>query len=129
MASNHATNGRLLPDGTPLQNRLLAALPEDLYARVAKDLRMLKVAVGEPLLQHGMPVADVYFPNGGVYSVTNQMKDGSLVEVATVGTEGMLGVAVFLGDLVGSGTSLLQVPMEPSNGHLPALAARRFIEH
>jgi CRP-like cAMP-binding protein len=69
-------------------------------------------------------VADVYFPNGGVYSVTNQMKDGSLVEVATVGTEGMVGVAVFLGDLMGSGTSLMQVP----NGPLPALPVRRFIE-
>ena len=102
----------------PLKNRLLAALPEDLYARVAKDLRMIKVAVGEPLVQHGVPVTDVYFPNGGVYSVTNQMKDGSLVEVATVGTEGMLGVTVFLGDLLGSGTSLQQVP----DGLLPALA-------
>jgi CRP-like cAMP-binding protein len=124
MFSNHAANGRLLPDGTPLKNRLLAALPEDVYARVAKDLRMIKVTVGEPLMQHGMPVTDVYFPNGGVYSITNQMKDGSLVEVATVGTEGMLGVAVFLGDLVGMGTSLQQVP----NGPLPALSARRFID-
>ena len=120
---------RLLPDGTALRNRLLATLPDDLYARIAKDLRMVKVVVGEPLMQHGVPVTDVYFPNGGVYSVTNQMKDGSLVEVATVGTEGMLGVAVFLGDVVGSGTSLLQVPMEPPNGHLPAMAVRRFIEY
>lgn len=129
MLGNHTPNGRLLPDGTALKNRLLAALPDELYARVAKDLRMIKVGVGEPLIQHGIPVADVYFPNGGVYSITNQMKDGSLVEVATVGTEGMIGVAVFLGDLVGSGTSLLQVPMEPPNGHLPALAVRRFVEH
>ena len=120
----HANHPRLLPDGTPLKNRLLAALPEDLYARVAKDLRMVKVTVGEPLMQLGVPVTDVYFPNGGVYSVTNQMKDGSLVEVATVGTEGMLGVTVFLGDLVGSGTSLQQVP----NGLLPTLAVRHFIE-
>ena len=106
MTAQHANTARLLPDGTPLKNRLLAALPEDLYARVVKDLRMVKVTVGEPLVQLGVPVTEVYFPNGGVYSVTNQMKDGSLVEVATVGTEGMLGVAVFLGDLVGSGTSL-----------------------
>ena len=125
MASKHTTNGRVLPDGTPLKNRLLASLHEDLYARIAKDLRMLKVEVGAPLLQHGMPVTDVYFPNGGVYSVTNQMNDGSLVEVATVGAEGMLGVAVFLGDLVGSGTTMKQVP----NGTLPTLSVRRFIEH
>jgi CRP-like cAMP-binding protein len=125
MTSNHAANGRLLPDGTPLKNRLLSALPEDLYARVARDLRMIKVTVGEPLQQHGLPIIDAYFPNGGVYSVTNQMQDGSLVEVATVGTEGMVGVCLFLGDLTASGTSLQQVP----NGALPALSARRFVEY
>ncbi len=124
MASNHTANGRFLPDGTPLKNRLLASLPEDVYASIAKDLRLIKVTVGEPLMQLGVPVTDVYFPNGGVYSVTNQMTDGSLVEVATVGTEGMLGVAVFLGDLLGIGTTLQQVP----NGLLPTLPVRRFTE-
>jgi CRP-like cAMP-binding protein len=39
----------------------------------------------------------VFFPNGGVYSVTNRMRDGALVEVATVGREGMLGASVALG--------------------------------
>jgi len=124
MTAKHAKHARLLPDGTPLKNRLLAALPEDLYAQVTKDLRMIKVTVGAPLVQLGVPVTDVNFPNGGVYSVTNQMKDGSLVEVATVGSEGMLGVTVFLGDLVGAGTSLQQVP----DGALPTLAVRRFGE-
>lgn len=125
MATNHTSSARLLPDGTPLKNRLLAALPDDLYAKVVKDLRMTKVVVGAPLLEHGVAVSDVFFPNGGVYSVTNQMKDGALVEVATVGTEGMIGVSVFLGDLVGTGRSLQQVP----NGLLPTLAVKRFIEH
>ena len=39
MTAQNAHQARLLPDGTPLKNRLLAALPEDLYARLAKDLR------------------------------------------------------------------------------------------
>jgi CRP-like cAMP-binding protein len=124
MASHYASDSRVLPDGTRLKNRLLAALDESQYARVLKHLRMLKVRVGEPLFQHGFPIVDVYFPNGGVYSVTNQMKDGSLVEVATVGTEGMIGVGVFLGDFVGAGTSLQQVP----NGALPAMPARLFFD-
>jgi CRP-like cAMP-binding protein len=82
------------------------------------------VAVGETLQEHGTPVTDVYFPNGGVYSVTNKMRDGGLVEVATVGSEGMIGVSVFLGDPLGTGRSLQQVP----NGHVPAMAASRFVE-
>jgi len=116
---------RFLPDGTPLRNRLLAALPQELYADVATDIRMAKVKIGEILLEHGMPVKHVYFPNGGVYSVVNQMRDGALVEVAAVGFEGMLGVNVLLGDLLASGRSLQQVP----NGTLPKLPVNVFLKH
>jgi CRP-like cAMP-binding protein len=117
-------SSRLLPDGTPLRNRLLAALPQDLYASVGKDLRMVKVNVGETLLENGVAISHVYFPNSGVYSVTNEMRDGALVEVATVGFEGMLGINVFLGDMLGAGRSLLQVP----DGPLPKMAVGRFLK-
>lgn len=113
---------RLLPDGTPLRNRLLATLPADVFAAASRDIRMVKAAVGETLLDYGVPVQHVYFPNSGVYSVTNEMRDGTLVEVATVGCEGMLGVNVFLGDQAGSGRTFLQVP----NGPLPKMAVSRF---
>ena len=113
---------RLLPDGTPLRNRLLAALPAELYASVARDIRMIAVEVGEALLENGAPVSDVYFPNSGVYSVTNEMRDGTLVEVSTVGLEGMLGINVFLGDMVAVGRTFQQVP----NGPLPTMSATRF---
>jgi CRP-like cAMP-binding protein len=116
-------HARLLPDGTPLRNRLLAALPADLYAQVARDIRMVSVEVGETLLANGAPVTDVYFPNSGVYSVTNEMRDGTLVEVATVGYEGMLGANVFLGDAASAGRAFQQVP----NGPLPKMPARRFV--
>jgi hypothetical protein len=39
----------------------------------------------------------------GVFSATDEMRDGALVEVATVGREGMLGIGVFLGDRTGAG--------------------------
>jgi len=118
------TSPRLLPDGTPLRNRLLAALPHDVYASVATDLRMVKVAVGETLLENGVAISHVFFPNTGVYSVTTEMRDGELVEVATVGFEGMLGVNVFLGDMLGAGRSLLRVP----DGTLPKMAVGRFMK-
>lgn len=125
MRSTRGPISRLLPDGTPLHNTLLAKLPADLYAIVAKDLRMIDVTLGEALFEAGVVARDVYFPNGGVYSVTNQMRDGELVEVATVGVEGMLGVGVFLGDNVGTGRTLQQVP----NGRLPAMPVARFTKH
>jgi len=115
---------RLLPDGTVLQNRLLAALSTAAYARLQAELTMHTSETGVTLQAHGEPVTNVFFPNGGVFSVTNEMRDGSLVEVATVGREGMLGVGVFLGDRVGAGRSFLQVP----DGPFPSMPVSRFLK-
>jgi CRP-like cAMP-binding protein len=79
---------------------------------------------GRALQEHGAPVTDVYFPNGGVFSVTNEMRDGALVEVATVGIEGMLGIGVFLGDRSGAGRTFQQVP----DGPFPSMTVRRFVK-
>ena len=86
---------------------------------------MHTAVVGRTLQGPGRPVRDVYFPNGGVFSVTNEMRDGALVEVATVGREGMLGVGVFLGDRSGAGRTFMQVP----DGPLPSMAVDRFLRH
>jgi CRP-like cAMP-binding protein len=114
---------RVLPDGTALHNRLLGALPARDYARIVKHLRMIPVTTGRTLQEPGATVTDVYFPNGGVFSVTNEMRNGALVEVATVGLEGMLGVGVFLGDRAGAGRTFQQVP----DGPLPSMSVGRFV--
>ena len=123
MRSSTTNSTRLLPDGTLLHNRLLAALPAADYARLQKYLHMNIGATGRTLQAHGTPVKDVYFPNGGVFSVTNQMRDGALVEVATVGIEGMLGIGVFLGDRLGAGRIFQQVP----DGPFPSMTVGRFV--
>jgi CRP-like cAMP-binding protein len=69
-------------------------------------------------------IKDVYFPNGGVFSITNEMRNGGLVEVATVGREGMLGIGAFFGDRAGIGRTFQQV----ANGPLPSMTASRFVE-
>ena len=124
MAISTLESTRLLPDGTPLHNRLLAALPAADYARIQKHLRMNTGITGRTLQEHGTPVTDVYFPNGGVFSVTNEMRDGALVEVATVGIEGMLGIGVFPGDGLGADRILQQV----SDGPFPSMRVSRFIK-
>ena len=115
---------RLLSDGTPLRNRLLLALPRLDYERIAGDLQLKEVAVGQMLHERGKRIADVYFPNGGVFSVTNEMEGGELVEVATVGREGMLGIGVFLGDRSGVGKTFQQVP----DGLCVSMPAARFVK-
>jgi CRP-like cAMP-binding protein len=123
-ATVFSPSARRLPDGTPLQNRLLAALPAAEYARILPHLKMNAVVLGRTLQEHGTPVTDVYFPNGGVFSVTNEMRDGALVEVATVGREGMLGIGAFLGDRSGTGRTFQQVP----DGLLPSMTVARFVK-
>jgi hypothetical protein len=124
MASPTVRSLRLLPDGTPLHNRLLEALPAVDYARIQKHLRMNTGVTGRTLQAHGTPVTEVYFPNGGVFSVTNEMRDGALVEVATVGIEGMLGIGVFLGDRLGAGRTFQQVP----DGPFASMKVGRFLQ-
>jgi CRP-like cAMP-binding protein len=52
----------------------------------------------------------VYFPNGGVCSVTTVMADGSMVEIATVGDEGFVGINAFFGGNMVGGETMVQVP-------------------
>ena len=80
MATRSARPDRVLPDGTFLHNRLLAALPHRDFARILKHLRMSKVKTGETLQDHSSRITDVYFPNGGVFSVMSFEMAGGRIE-------------------------------------------------
>jgi CRP-like cAMP-binding protein len=123
MRRRSRSSARILADGTPLRNRLLAALPAAAYSRIASYLRLRSTVTGDILHEHGRRITDVYFPNGGVFSITNPMRNGAVVETATVGREGMLGIGAFLGDRSGTGHTFQQV----AGGPVVALAAARFI--
>ena len=47
--------------------------------------------------QPGEPIRHVYFPGGGFCSMVTVLEDGDMVEVATIGREGMVGVFSRLG--------------------------------
>jgi CRP-like cAMP-binding protein len=89
---------RRLPSSNrpPPANHLLAALPADEYARLAPTLGTTSLKLKRFLHQSGEPVDRVYFPGGGFASVVTVLKDGSMVEVATIGREGMLGMSAAL---------------------------------
>ena len=75
------------------ENRLLSALPavDDI-----EDAEVVELKSREPLYEAGGPIEDVYFPLDAVVSIVADMGDGSVVEVATIGREGMVGVGVVL---------------------------------
>jgi CRP-like cAMP-binding protein len=98
------------PNGRP-RNRLLAALPDEDFHRILPGLTIIPTRAKKVLQKQGEQIRQVYFPNGGVCSITTVLADGTTVEAATVGDEGMLGVEAFLtDDAVAPGETVVQVP-------------------
>ena len=90
------------------QNRLLAALPLDVYTRVASNLESIQLPLKEFLYKPGESIAHVYFPGGGFCSIVTVLADGSMVEVATIGREGMLGLSTVSGGHRGASAAMVQ---------------------
>lgn len=53
--------------------------------------------LGEVLYEPGVPMQHVYFPTTSIVSLLYVMEDGASAEIAVVGNEGILGVALFMG--------------------------------
>lgn len=99
------------PSSGQSKNRLLAALPADEYNRLAADLTSVAVERKQVLYKQGALVTDVYFPSGGLFSITTAMADGGMVECATVGFDGMLGVECLIREgATAVGETFLQIP-------------------
>ncbi|MDQ3171956.1 MAG: Crp/Fnr family transcriptional regulator [Acidobacteriota bacterium] len=96
--------------GATQGNRLLALLPEADLARLMPQMRRVSLARKQILHKGGEVISEVYFPNGGVCSMTTVMRDGRMVEVATIGNEGVVGIAAIFGRGVSNSESLVQVP-------------------
>ncbi len=80
------------------RNRILAALPKSQLARLAPSLERVALEAKDVLFDPDQPIKYVYFPEDCLASIVGVMADGSAVETATVGQEGMVGLPVFLGD-------------------------------
>jgi CRP-like cAMP-binding protein len=90
-------------------NRLLAALPLADYNRIAPALDVIRLELKAYLHKPGEPVHHVYFPGGGFCSVVTVLADGNMVEVATIGREGMVGASVVIdGPAADSSATMVQ---------------------
>jgi CRP-like cAMP-binding protein len=90
---------------------LLAGLPSADFLRLRPHLKTRAARHKETVYHPGERIRYVYFPNGGVYSVTTVLPDGSMVEALTVGDEGMFCIEAFLHeDPVAPGQVIMQVP-------------------
>jgi CRP-like cAMP-binding protein len=89
-------------------NLLLAALPVDEYKRIIQSLDPISLKLQTLLHRAGEAIEYVYFPGGGFCSILTLLKDGRMVEVATVGREGMVGVSAVLDGNPASSISMVQ---------------------
>jgi len=74
------------------KNRILDALPEGERDRLIDCMDLIRLPIKTVLFEPGAPIDAVYFPVSGVISLVTALEDGSIVEVATVGNEGIVGV-------------------------------------
>ena len=79
------------------QNHLLAALPADKYARLLPHLEPFPLPLGLVLHESGSEMHHVFFPTDAIVSLLYVMENGSSGEIAVVGNEGVVGVALFMG--------------------------------
>lgn len=84
-----------LPD--PSQNHLLAALLDAEFDRLAPHLELLPMLLGDVLYESGGKQHYVYFPTTSIISIHYLLENGNSSEIAGVGNEGVLGVALFMG--------------------------------
>jgi CRP-like cAMP-binding protein len=78
-------------------NRLLAALPDSDWDRVRRHLEPVFLSPGETLFEAGLPRHHAYFPTTAIVSIECPTADGASTEIALVGREGIVGIALFMG--------------------------------
>jgi CRP-like cAMP-binding protein len=81
----------------PRQNRLLAALPAAEFQRLLPRLELVPMPLGQAMYEAGSRLQHVYFPTTSIVSLLYVMEDGASAEIAVVGNEGILGIALFMG--------------------------------
>jgi CRP-like cAMP-binding protein len=81
----------------PNQNHLLAALPTAEFDRVAANLELVPMRVGESIYEPGGQLQHVYFPTTAIVSLLYVLESGASAEIAGVGNEGILGISLFMG--------------------------------
>ena len=87
----------MLAQHTPKQSHLLNALPPAVYDRLLPDLELVPLPLGQAVYESGKLQEYVYFPSASIVSLLYVMENGSSAEIAVVGNEGVVGIALFMG--------------------------------
>ena len=81
----------------PRENHILDVLPAEERERLFPYLTLVDMPLGMVLYESGDKLRHIYFPTDSIVSLLYVMKDGASAEIAVVGNEGAIGVALFMG--------------------------------
>ncbi|MGO4304402.1 Crp/Fnr family transcriptional regulator [Cupriavidus sp. RAF12] len=102
----------------PKSNHLLAALPAVDWEHLAPQLTLVELPLAHVVYESGDRQGYVYFPTDSIISLLYVMEDGASAEIAIVGNEGMVGIAIFMGGETTPSRAIVQ-----SAGHAYRLSA------
>jgi len=105
VGSGHTTASSL----SPSQNRLLAALTPAELQPLLPHMTLTGLALGTVLYEPGSRMDDVYFPLSGVVSLLYVLADGHATELAIVGNDGCVGIALLLGGETTPSEAVVQI--------------------
>ena len=79
------------------KNGLLCALPQAELQRWLPQLEEVDLPLGYVLYESGVTLKHVYFPTTAIVSLLYVLENGASAEIAVVGKEGIVGIALFMG--------------------------------
>jgi len=92
----------------PEQNQILNALPSEVRARLFTHLKLVQLPLGKVLYESGGLLRHIYFPIDVIVSLLYVLDNGASAEIAVVGNEGVLGVALFMGGETTTNRAIVQ---------------------
>jgi CRP-like cAMP-binding protein len=92
----------------PQENQLLNALSPAARERLYSHLELVEMPLGKVLYESGDVLRHVYFPTDSIVSLLYVMEDGASAEIAVVGNEGLIGVALFMGGETTTNRAIVQ---------------------
>ena len=95
-------------------NRLLASLSQADVLRLQPMFKVVSLRQGQVLNEPGDEIDTVYFPHSGMISLLVVMHDGTAVETATAGNEGVVGAMAGLGLRTTMTRAAVQTPLVAS---------------
>lgn len=106
------------------RNRLLATVHPNELERFVDLLHVREFSNGEVISEPAEPITEVIFPLDSLFSVVAETADGDQVEAGTIGHDGLVGLAPFLGAETSLLRTMCQIPGTAIVAALPPLLAR-----